>query len=108
MRWLVAAVTPPPPFSARDTEATETPASRATSLIVTVAMGAALGVLQINAGDNVIVFIEPCKAFAKEASVALRKVYANVFMDASGKRPPEREKRDGIARIALSRCSNPG
>jgi hypothetical protein len=71
-------------------------------------MGAALGVLQINAGDNVIVFIEPCKAFAKEASVALRKVYANVFMDASGKRLSEREKRDGIARIALSRCSNPG
>jgi hypothetical protein len=34
MRWLVSAVTPLPPFMARDTEATDTLAARATSLMV--------------------------------------------------------------------------
>jgi hypothetical protein len=32
-------VTPRPPFSARDTEATDTPASRATSLMVAAGIG---------------------------------------------------------------------
>src|SRR6185437_15188734 len=60
MRCSVAAVTPPLPLSARDTEATETFASRATSLIVIVtALPHGVGPM---AGErNVNVFIAACK-----------------------------------------------
>jgi hypothetical protein len=99
-------VTPPPPPSARDTEATETPASRATSLIVTVAMRVAPSA-ELHCGDNVIVFMKPCKASANKASAALRKVYANVFMSGPDKWLAERKMRDWIGRIALWQCSMP-
>jgi hypothetical protein len=107
MRWLVAAVTPLPPFSARDTEATETPASRATSLIVTVAMRVAPST-ELHCGDNVIVFMKRCKASANKASAALRKVYANVFMSGLDKWLAERKTRDRIGPIALWQCSMRG
>jgi hypothetical protein len=62
---------------------------------------------ELHCGDNVIVFMKPCKAFANKASVALRKVYANVFMDEPAKRLAERKTAGWIQWIALWQCSMP-
>jgi hypothetical protein len=72
----VAAVTPVPPFSARDTDATDTLASRATSLMVAAAMRARPQVRKPLGEANVNVFMAACKVLVNTSGVATHNDFA--------------------------------